>query len=84
MFSTVPAGDMNKISVFFTYNINDVNRHAALDLKDIFVRPEEKEILISRYVPFTIRSVKETDDGRKLTIYCDECKEQCTVGENHF
>jgi hypothetical protein len=81
IFSAVPPGNINMISLFCTFNINNTHRHTALDLKNISVRPEEKEILILRYIPFTIQSVEQSDDGRKVTIYFDECEEQCTVEE---
>jgi hypothetical protein len=81
IFSAVPPGNINMISLFCTFNINNTHRHTALDLKNISVRPEEKEILILRYIPFTIQSVEQSDDGRKVAIYFDECEEQCTVEE---
>jgi hypothetical protein len=72
------------IQVFCTYNINNIHRHTALDLTNQSVYPDEKEILILRYVPFTIKSVKRTDDGRGMTVCFDECEEQCTVDEYRF
>jgi hypothetical protein len=78
-FSAVPDGDMNKISVFCTYNINNIHRYTALDVRKIINFNAEDDIIILRFAPFTIRSVEQTDDGRRITIYFDECKEQCTV-----
>jgi hypothetical protein len=83
-FSAVPAEHMNKISVFCTYNINNTNRYTALDVRKMSIFNAEEEIIILRYVPFTIRSVEQSADGRKVTIYFDECKEQCTVEETHL
>jgi hypothetical protein len=82
-YSAVPDGDMNKISVFCTYNINNTHRYTALDVRKMGIFNADGEIIILRYVPFTIRSVEQTDDVRRMTIYFDECKEQCTVEENH-
>lgn len=78
MFSNVPPGNMSQTSVLCTYNINNVNRHTAIDVKKMTNFDSEKEIIILRYVPFTVRSVEQTDDGRKVKIYFDECKEKCT------
>jgi hypothetical protein len=75
LFSAVPDGNMNMISVFYTYNINNTHRHTALDLKDISPYPNEKEVLILRYVPFTIRSVERKNDDRRIEICLDECSE---------
>jgi hypothetical protein len=78
------TGAENAISVFCIYNINNTNRCTALDLKNLSVYRNEKEILILRYVPFTIKFVERTDNGRRMTICFDECKEECTVEENRF
>jgi hypothetical protein len=67
------------IKVFCTYNINNTYRHTALDLKNLSVYRNEKEILILRHAPFTIKSVERMDDGRRMTICFDECKEECIV-----
>jgi hypothetical protein len=75
IFGDVPPGNMNKISVFYTYNVNNTHRHTALDLRNISDRPHEEEILILRYVPFTIRSVERKNDGRRIEICLDECPE---------
>jgi hypothetical protein len=80
MFNEAPEY-MNKISVFFTYNINNTHRRTALNLEGISDRPYEKEVLILRYVPFTIRSVERENDGRRIKICLDECPGQCTVEE---
>jgi hypothetical protein len=69
----------NGISVFCIYNINNTNRHTALDLTRLSVYRDEEEILILRYVPFMIKSIERTDDGRKMTICFEECKEECSV-----
>jgi len=74
MFSAVPPENMNMISVFCTYNINNTHRHTALNLEDISVYPDEKEVLILRYVPFKIRSVERTNDGRRIETCFDECQ----------
>jgi hypothetical protein len=84
LFSTVPPGNMNMISLFCTYNVNNTDRHTAFNLKDISPYPEKEEILILRYVPFTIRLVERKNDGRQIEICLDECPEQCTVEENRF
>jgi hypothetical protein len=73
------TGPKNAISVFCIYNINNTNRHTALDLKNLSVYRNEKEILILRHAPFTIKSVERMDDGRRMTICFDECKEECIV-----
>jgi hypothetical protein len=74
-FSEVPPGNMNTISVSFTYNINNTHRPTALKLKDISHYRDEEEILILRYVPFTIQSVERKNDGRRIEIRLDECPE---------
>jgi hypothetical protein len=82
------ASPGNTISIFCTYNINITDRHTALDLRKILgeigIFKDEEEILILRYVPFTIKSVDIMDDGRRMEICFDECKEHCTVEETHF
>ena len=65
----------NKISIFCTYNISNNRRRTALDLRLISPFPDEREILILRYVPFTIKLVQRTVDGRNITISFDECEE---------
>jgi hypothetical protein len=65
----------NGIGILCTYNINNTNRHTALDVTKLAKFPQEEEILILRYVPFTIESVEQTDDGRKMTVCFNECKE---------
>ncbi|CAF1387999.1 unnamed protein product [Adineta steineri] len=77
-------GPQNAISVFCIYNINNINRHTALDLRNLSVYQNEDEILILRYVPFIIKSIERMDDGRRMTICFDECKEQHIVEENLF
>jgi hypothetical protein len=72
----------NAISVFCIYNINHTNRHTALDLRNLSYYPNEKEILILRYIPFKIKSIERTEDSRRMTICFDECKEEPTVEEN--
>jgi hypothetical protein len=82
-FGSTPPEDKD-ISIFCTYNISNTRRHTALDLSKMSGFPVEQEILILRYVPFTIKSVERTDDGRRMTICFDECKEECNVEENRF
>jgi hypothetical protein len=83
-FSAVSPGDMNKISLFCTYNIKDTHHHTALDLRNISSHPEEEEILILRYVPFKIRSVERKDNGQRIEVYFDECEEQRILDETRF
>ncbi|CAF2846736.1 unnamed protein product [Rotaria sp. Silwood2] len=66
----------DSISIFCTYNIKNTQRRSALDIESISLYPEEKEVLILRYVPFTITSVKETEDGRRIKINLDECSDE--------
>jgi hypothetical protein len=65
----------NEVGIFCIYNIKDTNRHTALNVANLANYPEEQETLIFRYVPFTIKSVEQTDGGRKMTVCFDECKE---------
>jgi len=74
----------NAISVSCIYNINNTTRHTALNVTDLSVYTDEEEILILRYVPFTIRSVKRMENGRRMEICFDECNEEYTVEENRF
>jgi hypothetical protein len=66
----------NAISIFCIYNINNTTRHTALNVTDLSVYTDEEEILILRYVPFTIRSVKRMADGRRMEICFDECEDK--------
>ena len=63
------------VSIFCIYNISNTCRRTALDLSKITNFEDEQEILILRYVPFTIKSIERTDDGQKMTICFDECTE---------
>ncbi|CAF0994758.1 unnamed protein product [Rotaria sp. Silwood1] len=72
---TSPGG----ISIFSTYNINNIRRHTALDIGRISHFPGENEVLILRYAPFKITSLIRTEDGRRIDICLDECAEQSTV-----
>ena len=69
----------NAISVFCVYNIHNIRRRTALDLRDLSIYSSEREILILPYIPFMITSVQRTDDGRQMTICFDECEEDCTA-----
>jgi hypothetical protein len=83
-FSAVPPENMNDISLFSIYNINNVIRRTAIDVGKMSNFEDEGEIIILRYVPFTIRSVEQTEGARKMTVYFDECPEKCIVEENRF
>ena len=72
----------NKISVFCIYNINNINRRTALDLRKISFYPHEEEILILPFIPFVIKSIERMNDGRRMTICFDECTEGCVVPSN--
>ncbi|CAF1080043.1 unnamed protein product [Rotaria sp. Silwood1] len=74
-FCAVPPEDMISISVFCTYNINNTHRRTALRLKEATNFEDEQEVLILRYIPFTIKSIERTNDGRKIRICFDECKD---------
>ncbi|CAF2069457.1 unnamed protein product [Rotaria magnacalcarata] len=73
MFGTTPPESM--ISVFCTYKIRGTTRRTALKLQSISKFPEEEEILVMRFIPFKIVSVKRTEDGRKVEICFDEFTE---------
>ncbi|CAF1044748.1 unnamed protein product [Rotaria sp. Silwood1] len=75
LFCTVHPEDMISISIFCTYNINNTRRRTALDLEKISNFGNEREILILRYIPFTIKSLERTNDGRRITICFDECEQ---------
>ena len=74
IYAADPCG--SNTSIFFTYNISNIRRHTALDISEENGFPDEKEILILRYVPFKIQSVARTNNGRRISIclheYCDE------------
>jgi hypothetical protein len=72
-FATAPPGDM--ISIFCTYNINNTSRRTALDIRKITYFADEQEILILRYIPFTIKSLEQMDNDQVMRICFDECKE---------
>ncbi|CAF4705311.1 unnamed protein product [Rotaria sp. Silwood1] len=74
-FCAVPPEDMISISVFCTYNINNTHRRTALRLKEATNFEDEQEVLILRYIPFTIKSIERTNDGRKIRICFDECND---------
>ncbi|CAF3335121.1 unnamed protein product [Rotaria sp. Silwood2] len=65
----------DKISILCIYNINNTDRRTALDLHDLANFKDEEEILILRYVPFTIKSCKKTHDGRRIIICFEECED---------
>lgn len=71
------ANSENGISVSCVYNIKNIRRRTALDLRDISFFEQEAEILILPYIPFRIKSIQRTDDGRHMTICFDECDEEC-------
>jgi hypothetical protein len=64
------------IAIFCTYNISNTCRRTALRLSRISHFQDEQEILILRYVPFTIKYLEWTDGGQKMIICFDECKDQ--------
>jgi hypothetical protein len=66
----------DRIAIFCTYNISITCRRTALSLCEISHHRDEQEILILRYIPFTIRFLEWTDSGRKMIICFDECKDQ--------
>ncbi|CAF3096319.1 unnamed protein product [Rotaria sp. Silwood2] len=68
-------GFRDMISIFCTYNISNTCRHTALDFGKISDFTDDREVLILRYVPFIIRSVQQTEDGRKMQVYFDESPE---------
>ena len=65
----------NRISVFCTYKIYKTSRRTALNIGPHSYFLNENEILILRYVPFTITFIERTDNGRKLEIHFDECRD---------
>ncbi len=69
----------NEISIFCQYNISNKHRQTALDVRKISEFGHEEEILILPYVPFTIKSVERTDDGRRMKIWFVECNDECNV-----
>jgi hypothetical protein len=80
-FSTATG---NGTTAHCTYEIDNTTRHTALDITNLSAYPHEEEILILRYVPFTIKSVERTDDDREMKICFVECQEEYNVEENHF
>jgi hypothetical protein len=72
-FSTATG---NGITAHCTYEIDNTTRHTALDITNLSAYPHEEEILILRYVPFTIESVERTDDDREMKICFVECQEE--------
>ncbi|CAF3002549.1 unnamed protein product [Rotaria sp. Silwood2] len=69
-------GSTDGIAMLCTYNIKNIQRRSALDIELISLYPDEKEVLILRYVPFTITSIRKTEDGRRIDISLDECSEE--------
>jgi len=62
----------NQISILGTYNIKNIHRRTALNLGKSSQFPDEEEVLILRYVPFTITSLRWENDGRRMEICFDE------------
>jgi hypothetical protein len=71
-----PVRSDDTISISCTYHLNNTKRRSALNLGRNSQHPDEEEILILRYVPFTIKSLERSDDGRRMKICFDECKDQ--------
>ncbi|CAF3553086.1 unnamed protein product [Rotaria sp. Silwood1] len=69
----------NQISVFKTYNIYGTPRRSALNIEKFSQFPDEEEVLILRYVPFTITSIEKVEDGRRINICLDEFLEETSA-----
>jgi hypothetical protein len=65
----------DRTSVFCTYKVYKTYRRTALNIALNSQHPDEDEILILRYVPFTITFIEWTDNGRKMKIDFDECRD---------
>ncbi len=74
--------DNNKKSVFCTYNINNAQRCSALDIQTLSYNPDEEEVLILRYVPFTITSMK-TDANGRINISLEEYSKEVLESNNY-
>ncbi|UJR38524.1 hypothetical protein I4U23_031192 [Adineta vaga] len=49
------------VSVLWIYNINSTHRRSALRIDALSQFPDELEVLLLRYIPFTITSTKQDD-----------------------
>ena len=58
----------NGLSVLWIFEIKDEHRRSALDIETLSNFSDEKEVLILRYVPFTITSISRDEDQR-INIY---------------
>ena len=73
------CGDASEKSfpVLWTYKIDSARRRSAINIRTLSIHPDEQEVLILRYVPFTIVSIDKHNDGR-TDIYLAQCPEQVT------
>lgn len=58
----------NSLSVLWIFEIKDDHRCSALNIETLSKFSDEKEVLILRYVPFTITSIQRDEDQR-INIY---------------
>jgi hypothetical protein len=76
------TGGNNQKLVLCTYNINNAQHCSALDIETLSRNPDEEEVLILRYVPFTITSV-ETEANGRINICLEEYSKEVLESNNH-
>ncbi|CAF3380048.1 unnamed protein product [Rotaria socialis] len=75
IFCAVDSNNSKKISVFCTYALHNTSRCSALDISKLSHFDTEEEILLLRYVPFKIVSVKRAEQDGRIDIYFEEYAE---------
>ena len=63
--------------ILWIYTIHGTHRRSALSVETLAKHPDEREVIILRYVPFKVTSVIK-EDGRRTDIYLTECSESAT------
>ena len=63
--------------ILWIYTIHGTHRRSALSVEMLSKHPDEREVIILRYVPFKVTSVIK-EDGRRTDIYLTECSESAT------
>ncbi|CAF2061996.1 unnamed protein product [Rotaria magnacalcarata] len=74
-FCAVDRNDSKKISVFCTFALHNTPGCSALDIGKLSQFAAEEEILLLRYVPFKIVSVKRAEQDGRIDIYFEEYAE---------
>lgn len=75
IYSSIDSNSSTKISLFCTYILNNSHSCSALDISEISNFAGEKEVLLLRYVPFKIKTMKEIEENRRINICFEQYSE---------